>query len=450
MVAFPLAIFSGILFLGVKAFSPETQETIVPPPIVSAVSADATTTSSDGEEVSDSEPVATSTASSTDDISLPATSTTTTSITTTAESGVKKDPTEIIVPKPLVVAGAEVTSQDAIGGGWASNSWGIDTTFGNKSKALAVAYTKPWSALSLYSSGYALTKMNSIEVQLVSPATDPSTLFVSLYSAKEKIGSVALAPYQVSNQPVGYFRIPLSDIGTTTNRLITEVVVESARAQKVSIAKIRFSRVHAHSQLVVTPAPSPITEVVVPPPAPVITPDPVAAPAPLPLAPYATGPYVYRNGLQDDWTVVAKRGAVVDILADTEQSVTGAAMKVHFDLQDGSLSFVHPRGIKTGEYHTLHMYIYGGVTDREWQQLILTAYDENGNKLGSTDVMKYSGNSTLRMQTWNKADIPLNFINATNAVIKTIDIENVAVTKTVEANDHMWIDDVRFMNDASY
>lgn len=96
------------------------------------------------------------------------------------------------------------------------------------------------------------------------------------------------------------------------------------------------------------------------------------------------------------------------------------------------------------------MYIYGGVTDHEWQQLIISAYDESGNKLGSVDAMKFSGNGSLRMQTWNKADIPLREINATNAVIKTIDIENVAVTKTIEANDHMWIDDIRLMNDASY
>ena len=97
------------------------------------------------------------------------------------------------------------------------------------------------------------------------------------------------------------------------------------------------------------------------------------------------------------------------------------------------------------------MYIYGGVTNREWQQIIVSVYDENGNKLGSVDAMKFSGNGSIHMQTWNKADIPLRELNASNAVIKSIDIENIAVTKTLSENDHMWFDDIRMLDDtASY
>ena len=356
--------------------------------------------------------------------------------------------------KTPVVVGATLLSQDTLADGWASNSWGIDTTFAKKNTALLINFKKPWDALSLYSSGYSLKKANSVEIQLASPATPPATLFVSLFHVKEKIGSVPLAPYQVDNLPKGYFRIPVSDIGFTES-VVTDLVIESAVPQKVSISNIRFSRVHASSQLVVTP-PALQQVVITPPavevqPAPVVvTPLPQPPPPQAPLAAYAVNPIIYRSVFSDGWKTVLRRGAVIDDLADTERSITGAAIKFHFDQQDGSMSFVHPRGIQTREYHTLHMYIYGGVTDHEWQQLIISAYDESGNKLGSVDAMKFSGNGSLRMQTWNKADIPLREINATNAVIKTIDIENVAVTKTIEANDHMWIDDIRLMNDASY
>ena len=359
--------------------------------------------------------------------------------------------TDARTPAPVKIAPRETSatllSQSNLGAGWASNSWGIDSTLGSKSGLLMVTYEQPWAALSLYTTGFSLKEKNSIEIQIATPSTDPATLFVTLFNHKEKIGSVALTPYQVANLKQGYFRIPISDIGKTG--IITDVVLESAIAQKISLTSIRFSRVHANSQLVATPAPV----IVVP--APEIAPTPVVvAPvvtppqAPVVLPDYATGPNIYRTGLQDNWKTVVRRGAVIDDLMNDEQSITGKAIKAHFDQQDGSLAFVHPRGIKTAGYQTLHMYIYGGVTDREWQQIIVSAYDENGNKLGSVDAMKFSGNGSIRMQTWNKSDIPLRELNASNAVIKSIDIENVAVTKTVEANDHMWFDDIRLLDDA--
>lgn len=350
---------------------------------------------------------------------------------------------ELVKRTPLVTS-TTLLSQSKLGTGWANNSWGINTTLDNKSDFLMVTYEKPWGALSLYTAGFSLREKNSVEIQIASPSTDPATLFVTLFNKKEKLGSVALAPYQVANLEHGYFRIPISDVGVPTGT-ITDVVIESAIAQKISVKNIRFSRVHANSQLIVTLVPE--TVVPVPEVAPIITPPS----APVVLPDYATSPNIYHSGLQNSWQTVLQRGAVIDDLINDEHSITGKAIKVHFDQQDGSLSFVHPRGIKTAAYQTLHMYIYGGVTNREWQQIIVSVYDENGNKLGSVDAMKFSGNGSIHMQTWNKADIPLRELNASNAVIKSIDIENIAVTKTLSENDHMWFDDIRMLDDtASY
>ena len=119
---------------------------------------------------------------------------------------------------------------------------------------------------------------------------------------------------------------------------------------------------------------------------------------------------------------------------------------MHFTKQDGSISFEREGGIATKNFVNLHLKVFAGTTDYQWQQLVVTLYDIDGNKLGTRDIMTYSGNGKLLMQNWNKAIIPLRELGASDTIVGTIDIENVSVT---QEGDYIWIDDVRFLDENS-
>lgn len=326
------------------------------------------------------------------------------------------------------------------GDGWANNSWGTKVVHDKKSATLVATYHKPWEAFSVYSEGMTTAKYRSIELVFTSKNTDSRTLFLSLYNGTTKVGAVPLFPYQVPTK-FGMFRIPLADIATTSSKF-TDIVIESDHAQSVQFSELRLSDTNASSHLSeIYPVASVDT-------APTVTPEPAPVPAEpvvmTPPAAKAKGGNIFFQGLAEGWKVVTRRGTVIETMEDENQSVTGKAIKLHFTLQDGSLSFEHPGGIDTTGYRYLHMKIYGGLTDYQWQQLIVTLYGENDKKLGTRDVMMYSGNGRIQMQNWNNANIPLYELGATDTVVKSIDIENVNVTQD---GDHVWIDDVRLVDD---
>jgi hypothetical protein len=327
-----------------------------------------------------------------------------------------------------------------IGGGWSSNSWGIVVPKKQEKGAFEVLFRDSWAALSLYSKGISVDRFRSIEIVL-GPATPlPDSLFLSLTNMNERVGALPMEPYRYQTNNGYTYRIPISDFRVYVPT-ITEVAIESANPQPLRVVSIKLSKEEATSRISL---PSPAQPAPIEP----VSPQPSQSveQAPSQPAPLAESGKIYFNGVIGDWEVNARRGAVIDDIRDTSRSVTGSAIRVHFDKQDGSLSFTHPGGFKVSESDVLRMRILPGITDREWQQLIVTLYDQNGNRLGSTDVMTFSGNGTLRMQIWNDALIPLRHLNATGAIVKTIDIENVAVTKFIETGDNVWIDDVSILD----
>lgn len=418
MLLFPFGVVLALLYSGASFFQKEE----VPAPVVVVEEPSLVET-----------PVATETEESTSTDAV-ATSTTSTSTPKVATS----------TPAAKVAAKLPVSSTllhlGIYGDGWANNSWGTKVVHDKKSATLVATYHKPWEAFSVYSEGMTTAKHRSIELVFTSKDTDSRTLFLSLYNGTMKVGAVPLFPYQVPTK-FGMFRIPLGDIATTSEKF-TDIVIESDRAQSVQFSELRLSDTSATSRL---------SEIY---PAPVIAETPAVAPTPAPTpaepvvvtppAAKAKGGNIFFQGLAEGWKVVTRRGTVIETMEDENQSVTGKAIKLHFTLQDGSLSFEHPGGINTTGYRYLHMKIYGGLTDHEWQQLIVTLYGENDKKLGTRDVMMYSGNGRLLMQTWNNANIPLYELGASDTVVKAIDIENVNVTQD---GDHVWIDDVRLVDD---
>ncbi len=331
-----------------------------------------------------------------------------------------------------------------LGDSWASNSWGASIAYQRKTESLGVFFHSAWEALSLYSSGYSPTTYRSLEIVLTSTSLDPHTLFVTAYNDNRKLGGVPLYPYAV-NETGKIYRIPLEDVLGTSTRL-TQITLESDRPQVVFVSEINFSKIVERSRLEEIRD----KEKVVPPaivPTPEITPIPTETTVIPKIRSAATvNPNVYFGGLQSGWKTVVRRGAIIDLPEDENQSVTGKAIKMHFTKQDGSISFEREGGIATKNFVNLHLKVFAGTTDYQWQQLVVTLYDIDGNKLGTRDIMTYSGNGKLLMQNWNKAIIPLRELGASDTIVGTIDIENVSVT---QEGDYIWIDDVRFLDENS-
>ncbi len=421
MILFPVGVLLTLGYSATVFFNKSTTSTLKPAPTEQAVNTSSViqyaSTSLESEFIADIEKSTNKeTATSTKKIDVPATTT-------------KK------------ITSASLLHLGQYGDGWASNSWGASIAREKKTASLGVFFHNPWDALSIYTTHeFLLNTHHSLEINLISTSLDPHTLFVSAYNNGTKLGSAPLYPYAVTETSELY-RIPFEDIlGTST--ALTQITLESDRSQVIFVSEVRFSSAREKSRLQELPIPiipTPTPEVITP----AEQPTEIAPPTPV-ITPATINPYIYFNGVQAGWNVIARRGVVIETMGDENQSVTGNAIKMHFDKQDGSLSFEHAGGFQTKGYKNLHLKIYGGTTDRGWQQLIVTLYDKNGKKLGSSDVMMYSGNGRILMQTWNSADIPLRELGATDTTVMTIDIENVSVT---EVGDHVWIDDVRFIGE---
>lgn len=419
MLLFPIGVVLALLYLGTTFFHREE----APAPVIVVV---------DPTPVEAIEPVLADESTSTDSLFTSTSTLPTTTPTVKASSTI---PTKQAAKKPISSSPLHL---GIYGDGWTNNSWGTQVSHEAKSATLLVVYHQPWEAFSVYSQGVTTTKHRSVELVYTSKNTDPRALFLSLYNGATRLGSVPLFPYQVPAK-FGMFRIPLGDIATTSPKF-TDIVVESSQVQVVQFSELRLTDVGASSHLSeVYPAESSVVT-----PQPVVQPEPSAPEEVRPVAPRALGEKVYFGGLKDGWQVVTRRGTMIESTEDENQSVTGKSIRLFFTKQDGSLSFEHTGGVDTTGYRYLHMKIYAGVTDHEWQQLIITLYGANGEKLGTRDVMMYSGNGRLLMQTWNNANIPLRELGATDTLVKAIDIENVNVT---QEGDHVWIDDVRFIDD---
>jgi hypothetical protein len=304
---------------------------------------------------------------------------------------------------------------------WHNNSWGVDIRKDEVAGESKIEFTSPWAAYSLYSSGFDLRGQQSIKLDITTPADATTSLYLSLYQGKNRLGSVPLLRYSVGTSTL--FHVPLSDMELVAN-YVTDVVLESEFPGTIAVRFIAFSTQIAESRIP-PPANAPISETIS---------EDVSQPIPPVIK-----PEVYFAGLQNGWVMIPRR-ASVDLLNE-ERSVTGNAMKIRFDTTSSAISLFNPRGYRPVGNAYLHIKVYGGVTDHLWQQLFVTVFDVHGVKLGTTDIAGFSGRGRIVNQTWNEFEIPLRALNAENAIIGTIDIENGSVT---QEGDFVWIDDVRF------
>ena len=342
---------------------------------------------------------------------------------TPLNSGVLEEENVPVVRPPIVEVpvSAEIVDRGTPTKTWHNNSWGVDIRKDEVAGESKIKFTSPWAAYSLYSSGFDLRGQQSIKLDITTPADATTSLYLSLYQGKNRLGSVPLLRYSVGTSTL--FHVPLSDMELVAN-YATDVVLESEFPGTIAIRSIAFS--------------PEIVESRIPQSATVSATETIPDPAPQALSPIIE-PEVYFAGLQNEWVMTPRR-ASVDLLNE-ERSVTGNAIKVRFDTTTSAISFFNLRGYRPEANAYLHIKVYGGVTDHLWQQLFVTVFDVHGVKLGTTDIAGFSGRGRIVNQTWNEFEIPLRALNAENAIIGTIDIENGSVT---QEGDSVWIDDVRF------
>jgi hypothetical protein len=328
----------------------------------------------------------------------------------------------IIEKKPVVLI-QEVSltplSKGKLGEGWNSNSWGLLKEKNN------ISFTHPWAAYSLYATSTDISNTYSVALVVEADKEAVSHLYLTFYNGKTRVGGVPLALYDNATSSAHSLIVPTADM-KLWGKIITDILIESDATGTVKISSIALSPNNDSSKIAL---PEVIPEAGIP--------VPQAPLVPTVLAPFAETPKIYSAGLRGAWSVHARR---VDIdLQNEERSITGKSIKVRFNSTSSALTIEHPRGIATKGYTTLNIFVYGGVTDHEWQELYVTLYDAAGGKLGTKQISDFAPSQRLQMQTWLNYKLQLSDFGAKDVVIKTIDIENASIT---QEGDSLWIDAV--------
>jgi hypothetical protein len=302
---------------------------------------------------------------------------------------------------------------------WRSNSWGTLLGTGTPG-VLTATFENPWAALSLYSTGFDLKDTRSITIDFAVPRATATPLYLALYQGKNRLGSVLLDRYITATGTQA--RIPLSDLDLLAN-YATDLVIESEFPASIDIKNIVFSPASAESRKSAPPVEEGASAQ-----------EPVSTPLP-PIS----EPIVYFGGTQNGWIVTSRRATME--LENEDRSVTGKAIKVSFDTTTSALTFYQPRAFSTAGYDFLRIRVYGGITENQWQQLYLSAYNAAGKRLGTSDIAAFSGRGRIANQTWNVFEIPLSALGAKGEEIATLELENASIT---QQGDALWIDDISF------
>ncbi len=346
---------------------------------------------------------------------------------TTPQKGVTSPTRDLVViaaDAPVVAPGSQLVSNGRIAQGWLQNSWGV--LVAPSEKGMRVQYRKSWDAFSLFGSGFTVGEYRAVTIAFARAPQAIDALHLSLFDGAKRLGTIALAPYRVTDTT---YTLPLAAF--TTAATITDVALESGAVGAVELVALQFTteKVAVVKQVVIEPTPVPAQEEVV-----------VPSPAPAPVVvPAITAPEILVSGLRNGWTIDG-RGVEYDAKND-ERSITGFALKFMYPEAGGRLTITHQGGMNTKGFDVLRLRLYGGITDHQWQQLYVTMYDREGNKLGTSDIMGFNATAVLQMRTWNEVRLPLHAFGGSGVVIKTIDIENVNRT---QVGDAMWLDDLRF------
>lgn len=307
---------------------------------------------------------------------------------------------------------------------WKNNSWGTTLSSHSDEKVLLADLGATWSAISLYSAGFNLKDVRSIELSYYFvPESGTSSLYLAFYQGRDRLGAVPLTPYS-DVEGTHRIQVPLADMELKAN-YITDVVIESENPARVAFSDITFSSAVVPSRKAV--------------PAPLVSSEETPILVPAQSTPPETRPRIYFEGMQSGWLVDTRRARLN--LMDTTNSITGTALRISFDTTTSAISFTHPNGFATKGYSYVYFSVYGGVTDHTWQQLYVSFYDVAGNRLGTVDMAAFSARGHILNQQWAEFQVPLRELHASNVVIGTIDIENASVT---EPGDSVWLDNVGF------